>query len=49
VNPVIALVLGWIFLNEQLNIFILLASVVIITGVVLVKIGSNKRTLLKRF
>jgi drug/metabolite transporter (DMT)-like permease len=49
VNPIIALVLGWIFLNEQLNIFILLASVVIITGVVLVKIGSNKRTLLKRF
>jgi drug/metabolite transporter (DMT)-like permease len=42
-------VLGWIFLNEQLNIFILLASVVIITGVVLVKIGSNKRTLIKRF
>ena len=49
VNPIIALVLGWIFLNEQLNIFILLASVVIIAGVVLVKIGSNKRTLLKRF
>jgi drug/metabolite transporter (DMT)-like permease len=49
VNPIIALVLGWILLNEQLNIFILLASVVIITGVVLVKIGSNKRTLIKRF
>ena len=49
VNPIIALVLGWIFLNEQLNIFILLASIVIIAGVVLVKIGSNKRTLLKRF
>lgn len=49
VNPIIALVLGWIFLNEQLNIFILLASVVIFAGVVLVKIGSNKRTLLKRF
>lgn len=49
VNPIIALFLGWIFLNEQLNIFILLASIVIIAGVVLVKIGSNKRTLLKRF
>ncbi|MBE0538440.1 MAG: EamA family transporter [Ignavibacterium sp.] len=49
VNPIIALVLGWIFLNEQLNIFIMIASVVIISGVVLVKIGSNKRTLLKRF
>lgn len=42
INPIIALVLGWIFLDEQLNIFILLASVVIIGGVVLVKFGSNK-------
>ena len=49
VNPIIALVLGWIFLNEQLSVFTLLAAVVIIIGVVLVKIGSNKRTLLKRF
>jgi len=49
VNPIIALVLGWIFLNEQLSVFTLLAAVVIIVGVVLVKIGSNKRTLLKRF
>lgn len=44
VNPIIALFLGWIFLNEQLNIFIIVASVVIISGVVLVKIGSNKKT-----
>ncbi len=49
VNPIIALVLGWIFLDEQLSVFTLLAAVVIIVGVVLVKIGSNKRTLLKRF
>lgn len=49
VNPVIALFLGWVFLNEQLNVFIVIASIVIIAGVVLVKIGSNKRTLLKRF
>ena len=49
VNPIIALVLGWIFLNEQLSVFTLLAAVVIIIGVVLVKIGSNKRTLIKRF
>ena len=49
VNPIIALVLGWIFLNEQLNVFTVIASIVIIAGVVLVKIGSNKRTLLKRF
>ncbi len=42
VNPIIALFLGWIFLDEQLNIFIIAASVVIIAGVILVKIGSNK-------
>jgi len=49
VNPIIALILGWIFLNEQLSVFTLIAAVVIIIGVVLVKIGSNKRTLIKRF
>ncbi|MCZ7611691.1 MAG: EamA family transporter [Ignavibacterium sp.] len=49
INPVIALFLGWVFLNEQLNLFIAIASVIIIGGVVLVKIGNNKRTLLKRF
>ncbi|MBK7629459.1 MAG: EamA family transporter [Ignavibacteriales bacterium] len=49
VNPIIALILGWIFLNEQLSIFTLIAAMVIIVGVVLVKIGSNKRTLIKRF
>ena len=49
VNPIIALFLGWIFLNEQLSVFTVLAAVVIILGVFLVKIGSNKRTLIKRF
>lgn len=43
VNPVIALLLGWIFLNEEMNLFIAIASVVIISGVVLVKMGSNKK------
>lgn len=49
INPIIALFLGWIFLDEQLNVFIIIASVVILAGVVLVKFGSNKRTLIKRF
>jgi drug/metabolite transporter (DMT)-like permease len=49
VNPVIALVLGWIFLNEEMNLFIIIASVIIILGVVLVKLGSNKKLLIKRF
>lgn len=43
VNPVIALILGWIFLSEELNVFIIIASAIIILGVVLVKIGSNKK------
>ncbi len=49
INPIIALFLGWLFLDEKLDVFIVIASAVIIVGVVLVKIGSNKRTLLKRF
>ena len=49
VNPIIALVLGWIFLDEQLTVFTLIAAIVIIIGVVLVKIGSNKKTLIRRF
>lgn len=49
INPIIALFLGWLFLDEKLDVFIIIASVVIIIGVVMVKIGSNKRTLLKRF
>lgn len=44
VNPVIALLLGWIFLNEELNVFIIIASFVIIGGVILVKIGSGKQS-----
>ncbi len=40
VNPIIALFLGWLFLNEQLTIWILLASVVILVGVWFVKKGS---------
>jgi len=43
INPIIALLLGWIFLDEQLNIFTIIASVVIIFGVILVKIGTSKK------
>lgn len=49
VNPIIALFLGWLFLNEQLNTTTIIASIVIIFGVVLVKIGSKKRVLIKRY
>ncbi len=49
INPIIALFLGWIFLNEQLTFFTLIASVVIIFGVVLVKAGTSRNVMLKRF
>lgn len=49
INPIIALFLGWIFLNEQITVFTLIASVVIIFGVVLVKAGTSRNIMLKRF
>ena len=41
VNPIIALFLGWLVLNEELNYSILLAALVILGGVALVKRGAS--------
>ena len=41
INPVIALVLGWYYLNEQLTINILFATILILIGVMLVQRGST--------
>lgn len=41
INPVIALVLGWIVLSEELNILIIVAASIILFGVWLVKKGSK--------
>jgi drug/metabolite transporter (DMT)-like permease len=41
INPVIALVLGWYFLEEPLTITVFIAAVLIFGGVVLVKRGSS--------
>lgn len=41
INPVIALILGWYILNEPLTITVLIAAILIFTGVVLVKKGSS--------
>lgn len=41
INPVIALLLGWYILNEQLTIFVLAATILILVGVGLVKRGST--------
>ena len=42
INPVIALFLGWIILDEKLNFHIGIAAAVIIAGVVMVKKGTAK-------
>lgn len=43
INPVIALILGWLVLNETLDMNIIIAAVVIILGVVIVKKGAKKQ------
>lgn len=43
INPVIAVLLGWMFLDEKLNSFIGIGAVVIILGVILVKQGAKQQ------
>lgn len=47
VNPVIALFLGWLILDEKLDTIIIIASVIVFAGVALVKRGDslNKKKL----
>ena len=40
INPIIALFLGWVVLDEQLNFRIAIAAVVILVGVFMVKKGT---------
>ena len=47
INPVIALVLGWYVLGEELSINILFAAILIFSGIVLVRKG-NKSNMLTR-
>jgi len=42
VNPVVAMLLGWLFLNETLSARTLVASAVILGGVILITIGRKK-------
>lgn len=46
INPVIALLLGWLILDEKLNFQITTAAAVIMAGVFIVKQGSAR---LKKF
>lgn len=42
INPVIAVILGWLVLSERLDWIVMLATVVILLGVLLVKTGASK-------
>jgi drug/metabolite transporter (DMT)-like permease len=42
INPVIALFLGWLILDEKLNFQIAIAAAVIIAGVFIVKHGAAR-------
>jgi drug/metabolite transporter (DMT)-like permease len=42
VNPIIALYLGWLVLNEEINIILFAATALILGGVVIVKMGHER-------
>jgi drug/metabolite transporter (DMT)-like permease len=44
INPVIALFLGWLVLDEELSLPIIAAACVIIVGVIIVKSGAKKQS-----
>lgn len=46
VNPVIAVFLGWLVLDEKLNLLIIIGAIIIIIGVVLVKQGTQRRAVI---
>ena len=41
VNPVVALFLGWLILNEEINSQIIIASTLILVGVAFIKMGDR--------
>ncbi len=48
INPIIALFLGWLVLDERLDMIILISAVIIIVGVLFVKQGSKIENILPR-
>ncbi|MFN4146467.1 MAG: EamA family transporter [Runella sp.] len=44
VNPVVAMLLGWLFLNETLSPRSMLASAVVLAGVVLITVGRKMKS-----
>jgi len=47
INPVIAIFLGWLVLNEGLNAVIIAAAIIILSGVYLVQRGTQRQIQLK--
>jgi drug/metabolite transporter (DMT)-like permease len=43
VNPVVAIFLGWIFLDERLTSRTMMASAIILAGVILMTIGRRRK------
>jgi len=48
INPIIALFLGWLILDERLDMIIIISAIIIIVGVLLVKQGSKIENILPR-
>jgi len=44
VNPIVALFLGWLILNEEINSQIIIASALVLTGVAFIKLGDKSIT-----
>ncbi len=42
INPIIALFLGWLILDEKLNYTIMIGAIIILIGVYIVKMGSDR-------
>lgn len=43
INPIVALFLGWLILNEEINLQIIIASCLILVGVAFIKIGDKPK------
>lgn len=48
VNPVVAVVLGWLILNERLDLRVATATAIILLGVVMVKRSTPRKLVLKK-
>ena len=44
VNPIVALFLGWLILNEEINSQIIVSSCLILVGVAFIKLGDKPKT-----